>query len=76
MSQEPQIVMVFSPETVNLVLAGLNELPHGRVRGLFDHIRTQAQKQVDAHIEALKRPPAPAQETPPQDPVEGPPSAP
>lgn len=72
MNPEPQIVMVFSPDTINLVLAGLNELPHGRVRGLFDQIRSNAQQQMDAHTEALRRataPPAPAQpETPPESP--------
>lgn len=37
-----------SPEQVNLVLTGLNELKHGAVRETFDHVIGQVKQQEAA----------------------------
>ena len=40
--------LTLTVDHVNAVLAGLNKLEHGQVRGTFDHILQQVQRQEAA----------------------------
>ena len=53
MTEEKVFNFEFSEAEANAIIAGLNQLPHGQVRGLVDKIIATAQKQHGAPTEDI-----------------------
>lgn len=47
MNETTTVALSLPVEAVQLVLAGLNQLPHGQVAGLYQHIVQETNRQIE-----------------------------